>query len=809
MPADGLVSSSIGSLINGVSQQPAEIRLSSQNEEQINFLSDIVRGVVRRPPFQHVAILEDSASVTTGEMFYHFRDFSDDDRFILAAADDEVWLWDLTGSGAPGHTASGLSQTTPAYTNITGGEKARDVFRAIDISEDGGGGDQTILINKQATVGKDSSLAGVRDTEFIVEFVALTGYAGQTQTLTIDGHSSIANPVSNDPTTARNTAQTQWSGDATFAAAGWTFTNLGPTAGSAPAIRVNNTSGAVGDASYTDSLGGTLARIIQESVQTFADLPASPNDGAIYEITGDDARDFDSYYVQYDALNGVWDEVVNPEDKILFTSATEPRSIRLNGGVYNVGNFSLSSRQAGDEVTNPDPPFAEASIEGLTFFEGRLGFITGEELVLSEATKPRNFWFTTAIVLIDSDPITVAAGANRVTPIDWAIPFNRGLTLFSSGGSYEGELSGGSLFGDARLTPETARVIPRGQFACSEKASPIAVDDAIFIPVNRANFTGFFEYRVQQNVADIDENTAHVQRYIPKDVFHVAVDTGNQMLVALTEINRDRIYVYRYFNQGANRLMSSWSFFEMDPADKVQFAFFHDNVLYVVIERSDGLHLEKMDLAETATGILDYTVHLDSQVQILGSYNAGMDETTWTLPYNQLLMDETKMAAVASGSGWAADKLGEVIPNLVVTTGGTIMAPGDWTDGTVSIGRRYTSTLELSRIFIKERTDVTVRPTTTGRLQLRKGRVFLTNTGFIEVVVTNTEEDDSYTYPFTGVAVGQTDVDEQPFVSAFHGFDIGGENRNARITLQSDSHLPAIVTGLEWEGFWFRRGDRV
>ena len=48
-----LVSTSIPNLINGISQQPAEIRLASQGERQVNGLSSIARGLEKRPGTEH------------------------------------------------------------------------------------------------------------------------------------------------------------------------------------------------------------------------------------------------------------------------------------------------------------------------------------------------------------------------------------------------------------------------------------------------------------------------------------------------------------------------------------------------------------------------------------------------------------------------------------------------------------------------------------------------------------------------------------------------------------------------------------
>ena len=49
-----LVSSTIPNLINGVSQQPPEIRLPSQCEVQENGISSVVNGLEKRPGTEHV-----------------------------------------------------------------------------------------------------------------------------------------------------------------------------------------------------------------------------------------------------------------------------------------------------------------------------------------------------------------------------------------------------------------------------------------------------------------------------------------------------------------------------------------------------------------------------------------------------------------------------------------------------------------------------------------------------------------------------------------------------------------------------------
>ena len=68
-----LISSSIPNLINGVSQQPAALRLASQAEEVINCMPSPVEGLKKRPPMQHIKKLF-AGSAGTGRPFTHIVD---------------------------------------------------------------------------------------------------------------------------------------------------------------------------------------------------------------------------------------------------------------------------------------------------------------------------------------------------------------------------------------------------------------------------------------------------------------------------------------------------------------------------------------------------------------------------------------------------------------------------------------------------------------------------------------------------------------------------------------------------------------
>ncbi|MCQ1856389.1 hypothetical protein, partial [Neorhizobium galegae] len=56
-----LISSTIPNLINGVSQQPYSLRLSSQAEAQLNGYSSVVEGLKKRPPARFIAKISDTS----------------------------------------------------------------------------------------------------------------------------------------------------------------------------------------------------------------------------------------------------------------------------------------------------------------------------------------------------------------------------------------------------------------------------------------------------------------------------------------------------------------------------------------------------------------------------------------------------------------------------------------------------------------------------------------------------------------------------------------------------------------------------
>ena len=64
-------------------------------------------------------------------------------------------------------------------------------------------------------------------------------------------------------------------------------------------------------------------------------------------------------------------------------------------------------------------------------YNNRLGFISGDNVILSRSGDPYNFFFTTAQTIIDSDPIDISCSSTRPTSLHSVLPTPQGVVLFS------------------------------------------------------------------------------------------------------------------------------------------------------------------------------------------------------------------------------------------------------------------------------------------------------------------------------------------------------------------------------------------
>ena len=91
-----LVTKSIPNLINGVSQQPAALRLASQAETVINCIPSSVEGLKKRPPFYHQARMFTGTAGTT-RPFSSIVDRDGAVQYLIYITDGDLKVFSLAG----------------------------------------------------------------------------------------------------------------------------------------------------------------------------------------------------------------------------------------------------------------------------------------------------------------------------------------------------------------------------------------------------------------------------------------------------------------------------------------------------------------------------------------------------------------------------------------------------------------------------------------------------------------------------------------------------------------------------------------
>lgn len=539
--------------------------------------------------------------------------------------------------------------------------------------------------------------------------------------------------------------------------------------------------------------GGTLTG----TKQKFGDVPAAPADGSIYRIEGDPSNAFDDYYVKFTAATGVYTEVVAPGLRNTIDAATMPfKLVRNVDGTFTFSKIAWNDRAVGDVTSSPVPSFIGKTLTDIFFHRNRLGVTADENTVMSRASDFFNYWSETVTTELDTDPIDVAASHVKVSTLRFAVPFAKSLLLFSDQTQF-------TLTGDPTLTAKTVAINPTTEFETSSKARPVGAGQNAYFVVERGGYAGLREYFVDalaltNDAADV---TAHVNRYIPAGVFELASSSNEDTLFVLTTGERNAVYLYKYFWQADTKLQASWSKWVFDAGDTVLGMAAISASLYFVIQRADGLFLEKMDIqAGQSDADVGFLVHLDRRVKLTGSYDAGTNLTTWTLPYQ----DSAAFEVVLSGD-FPTSKGNSL--TISRPDSSHITAIGNYSAGLAYIGRKYTMRYRLSEQFMR---DYKTNAILDGRLQMRHMSFLYVNSGYFRIEVTPKARDTS-SYSFTGKIIGDASlvIGTPTIVTGKFRVPIMSQASNVTIDIVNDSALPSTFQGAEWTALFTPKSQRV
>lgn len=546
-----------------------------------------------------------------------------------------------------------------------------------------------------------------------------------------------------------------------------------------------------------DGYNNQAAFGILKSVQKFTNLPATAPDGYLVKIVGEEGSNTDDYYVKYSAEEKVWKECARPNLKNNFDTSTLPHVlVREADGTFTFRRAEWEARDIGDEDSNPIPSFIGQTINDVFYHRNRLGFLSGENVILTRSANFFNFWMTSATKVQDTDPIDLAVSDNTISTLYNAVTFDTDLILFSREAQF-------MLSADGILTPTSANLSPAvTHYEASLKAKPVNAGRNVYFVAERAKYTTvreFFTAADNTDAKDVQDITSHVPNYIPNGVYKIIPSTVENVMLYLTEGDETAIYVYKYLFIDSQRVQAAWS--KWDVQGVVYGGQFIDSYLYLIVERNGCYCLEKISFTLNTTDFEGeaYRTLLDCKhtYQIPADcYDSLNDETTVSVSdiFGDIYEQDRQYSAVASDGTYAKAKEGKLV------------FIGDYSNKMLTVGINYDFKIVMSTIMVKQSDNGNTQALIEGRLQLRQMWFNYADSGYFKVTV-DIKDKQVYVYEYTSRLLGTrfNILGAMPFTTGSFKFPIQAKNENVNICLETDTPLPVSLVGAGWIGNYQRR----
>lgn len=463
-----------------------------------------------------------------------------------------------------------------------------------------------------------------------------------------------------------------------------------------------------------EARGGTVnnsLEVIQDSVSNVSKLPQQCKDGYIAKVSNSEDSDADDYYVKFVADNGtkgtgVWEETVAPGIKVGLNPGSMPHALVNNrNGTFSFRQLSQTTdpdnywidRQVGDDTSNPHPSFVGKGIKDIFFYRNRLGFISGENVILSQPGDYFNFYIVSALTTSDADPIDIAASDIKPAFLNHVLPIQKGLVLFSESAQF-------MLFTDSdRFSANTAQLKKLSSYECSPTIRPIDMGTSVMFSTGSAAYSRVFEMVIQDETVPpkVLEQTRVVPELVPKDIDH-ASNSSQLGLVTYGKKTGSQIFFYKYYDSGTERQQSAWYTWTLNGS------FVHSTYTagnqFIVTNQGGNYILNRHEMLTDTTSSRSYQIGtgstarrfeatLDNMAIASASYNATTKVSTVTLPYSHYTSG-TLVAVFLSGTDAGVVKVPDSVSGTTATFNDINL-----TTGNVAIGYKYTTEIELPHFY--------------------------------------------------------------------------------------------------------------
>lgn len=464
-------------------------------------------------------------------------------------------------------------------------------------------------------------------------------------------------------------------------------------------------------------------------------------------------------------------------------------------------------RQAGDTESNPDPSFVGFPITGIAFFKNRLVMLSRESVIASQAGKYFDFYASSVITIVDSDPIDLSAGSLKPIDLKYAIPTARSLVVFSENAQYILETT------TEAFSASTAELNLLSSYSQTVDVAPVDTGSTVVILDNNSRATLAWELLIGEgssNRPQVAEITRVIPSYIPSGVFELKASPAAGTIAMLTKEERDTIYFFRYYNNGSERVMASW--FKWVMPGTVEMIDFDGDTLHCLLRGDEGVVLTSaLLLTETPGGaflfedkIIDVRLDL-YDYNPAKSYNPTTDTTKIFLKYGaKMPRTQAVLINIAPDTGLVQYLDIQYDPPSPVGQRYFITVPGNQSASTFAIGYQIQSQADLPAFFVKQdRSTDTLNIPTVHRISLDSY-----NSGPFRVRVEALGREPYFPH-LPQIFANQYQAGSIPMVrNAINVVPILAKGNQVDVSLRAPHPFPVNLTSLTWEGTYNNKGIR-
>ncbi len=640
---------SLGSMLQGVSQQPAHIRGDGQVTEQINLVSDVVRGITSRPA---ASLLSMNNSMPRGLNFKTIR--IADENFQIAFSGGRLFV--LDDQGVPqtllvdGLSYIGDDMTFYSYDDNIYLVNRDRVVQTLPPQPD-------LIAEVEQDVGLVTCLGGLFNHEYRVQVEYPDGYVAvglyQTPFGTEDGDALktsstyIAEQLASSLENGSSVTDYVINGTVL----GSDYNRLTPAQKIAYERQgLNDDPDDIGDHdgeprfSITDGLRQGTTVEVANSVISIRGLPGiritvadgsggdtivsqtsvtkstqelseyAPH-GTLTKVIGLDGTE-DDFWMRFEVegettvgagfgSEGLWREWYDPREVTEFDPTTMPHIIEKTDVGFLLRPAEWQGRRTGDDATNPMPSFVGQAIRDVNGMQSRLMFIAGPNAIMSRTNIPTDFFAQSVVAETATDPVDIISTSENEFTLDWIIPFDRDIVIFSQNAQF-------LISGANGITPNNASMVETTNYEVDADTKPVTTGRTVLFPFPSGKFAGVKEfYSINTEDANTSVDITKIQdEYIPGRIVDMESSTNFSMVIVRADEKPEELYIHQYYWDGSSKAQTAWYKWVM-PYPVVHTYFYGGDIWVMMHSPILGYIQTVMDVDTPEDAGIDYHATFD------------------------------------------------------------------------------------------------------------------------------------------------------------------------------------------------------